>query len=138
MIIKVCNPYCGPCAKAHPELEEIIKHNNDVQLKIIFTSKNNENDRGAIVVKHLLAIAAEENATKTQESLDDWYLSEQKNYNGFAAKYPMNGELKQQDEKIEAMSKWCDQAEIMFTPTIFVNGHRLPENYNVEELKNIL
>lgn len=24
-IIKVCNPYCGPCAKAHPDLEEIVK-----------------------------------------------------------------------------------------------------------------
>ncbi|QQD11609.1 hypothetical protein [Sphingobacterium sp. UDSM-2020] len=24
-IIKVCNPFCGPCAKAHPDLEEIVK-----------------------------------------------------------------------------------------------------------------
>jgi len=59
-------------------------------------------------------------------------------YESLAAKYPMNGKLKQQDAKIEAMRKWCDGAEIIFTPTIFVNGHRLPENYNVEELKNIL
>jgi protein-disulfide isomerase len=50
----------------------------------------------------------------------------------------MNGEIKQQDAKIEAMSKWCEEAEITHTPTIFVNGHRLPENYNVGELKNIL
>ncbi|HEV3251811.1 MAG TPA: vitamin K epoxide reductase family protein [Puia sp.] len=137
-IIKVCNPYCGPCAKAHPELEEIIKHNRDAQLKIIFTAKNNKNDPAAIVVKHLLAIAAKGDATKTQQSLDDWYLLEQKDYEKFALKYPMNGELKQQDGKIEAMSKWCEDAEITHTPTIFVNGHRLPENYNIEELKNFL
>jgi uncharacterized membrane protein len=137
-IIKVCNPYCGPCAKSHPELEEIIKHNKDVQLKIIFTSRNHEHDKGAIVTRHLLAIAAHGNLAKTQQSLDDWYLGEQKNYEKFATKYPMNGEIKQQDAKIEAMSKWCEEAEITHTPTIFVNGHRLPENYNVGELKNIL
>jgi len=138
MIIKVCNPYCGPCAKAHPQLEEIIKRNSDMQLKIIFTSQNNENDKGAIVVKHLLAIAAEGNAEKAQQSLDDWYLSDRKEYENLATKYPTNGELKQQVAKIEAMSKWCDEAEITHTPTIFMNGHRLPENYSIEELKNIL
>jgi uncharacterized membrane protein len=24
-VIKVCNPYCGPCGKAHPELERLVK-----------------------------------------------------------------------------------------------------------------
>jgi uncharacterized membrane protein len=137
-IIKVCNPYCGPCAKAHPELEEIIKHKPDTQLKIVFTARNDETDPAAVVVKHLLAIAAEGDAAKTEQSLDDWYLPEEKDYEKFALKYPMNGELKRQDGEIEAMSKWCEDADITHTPTIFVNGHRLPENYNIEELKNIL
>ncbi|OYW78465.1 MAG: hypothetical protein B7Z27_07415, partial [Sphingobacteriia bacterium 32-37-4] len=46
-IIKVCNPYCGPCATAHPELEKIIELNPDVKAQIIFTATNQENDRGA-------------------------------------------------------------------------------------------
>ena len=137
-IIKVCNPYCGPCAKAHPQLEEVIKQNDNINLKIIFTSRNNEHDAGAIVVRHLLDIAAKDDGTKIQRAFDDWYLADKKDYETFAAKYPMNGELKQQDAKIEAMSEWCNEAEITHTPTIFVNGYRLPENYNVEELKYIL
>lgn len=137
-IIKVCNPYCGPCAKVHSELEEIIEHNRNVQLKIIFTSRNSKNDIGAVVVKHLLAIAEEGSAAKTQQSLDDWYLPEKKEYEKYALKYPINGELKRQDGKIEAMTKWCQDAEITHTPTFFVNGHRLPEAYNIEELKHIL
>lgn len=137
-IIKVCNPYCGPCAKAHPKLEEVIKQNSNIKLKIIFTSRNTGHDPGAVVVKHLLAIAAKGGNDKTQRALDDWYLANKKDYNDFATLYPMNGELKQQDAKIEAMSEWCKQAEITHTPTIFVNGYRLPENYDVEELKYIL
>jgi len=137
-IIKVCNPFCGPCAKAHPELEEILKHNNNVQLKIIFASKNKAEDRNAIVAKHLLSIAAEGNMKHTQHSLDEWYLAPKKEYKSFAAKYPTHHELELQDQHIEAMGAWCKEAEISFTPTIFINGHRLPENYRIEELKNIL
>jgi len=65
-------------------------------------------------------------------------LADKKDYEAFSVKYPMNGELKQQDGKVEAMAQWCDEAEITHTPTIFINGYRLPENYGVEELKFIL
>lgn len=137
-IIKVCNPYCGPCAKAHPELEEIIQHNNNIKLKVIFTATVNEKDRSYNPVKHLLAVDAKKDAALTQRALDDWYNAEKKDYDFFAAKYPMNGELKQQDEKINAMDNWCREAGIAATPTIFVNGYQLPENYTISELKNIL
>ena len=136
-IIKVCNPYCGPCAKAHPQLEEIIQHNNDVNIKIIFTATNNENDKAGKVVKHLLAIAAKGDIKQTQQALDDWYLATEKDYDSFAAKYPMNGKLKKQGDKIDAMSNWCRQAAIMHTPTIFINGKLLPETYSLDELKHI-
>ncbi|MEP7255417.1 MAG: vitamin K epoxide reductase family protein [Ferruginibacter sp.] len=136
-IIKVCNPYCGPCAKAHPVLEEIVKHNVNIKVKVIFTATNNENDRAAKPVKHLLAIAAKEDLQLTEQALDDWYLAEKKDYDVFAIRYPINGELKEQESKLDLMKKWCDEAEIAFTPTIFINGKRLPETYNINELKNI-
>jgi uncharacterized membrane protein len=137
-IIKVCNPYCGPCAKAHPVLEEIVAHNSDYNMRIIFTATNSPSDPRGVVVKHLLAVDSKGDAKQTAQAVDEWYKAEQKSYEKFAAKYPMNEELKQQDAKVEAMDKWCREAEIAFTPTIFVKGKRLPETYGVEELKNIL
>lgn len=136
-IIKICNPYCGPCAKAHPVLEEIVKHNSNVNVKVIFTATNAETDRAGKPVKHLLAIAAKQNIHETEKALDEWYRADKKDYELFAAKYPMNGELKQQENKIEDMKKWCHDAEITATPTIFINGRRLPETYSIQELKNI-
>lgn len=56
----------------------------------------------------------------------------------FAKKYPMNGELKEQEGMIDKMSKWCKEAEIMHTPTFFVNGKRLPDTYSIEELEYVL
>jgi protein-disulfide isomerase len=50
----------------------------------------------------------------------------------------MNGELTQQDDKVNDMKEWCNKTEISFTPTFFVNGHQLPEIYNVSDLKYFL
>jgi uncharacterized membrane protein len=136
-IVKVCNPYCGPCASAHPNLESIIERNKDIKLKIIFTSSNKEADRGGIVVRHLMAIAAKGDAQLTQKALDDWYLPPVKDYEKFADKYPLNGEVEAQKDKIDAMSDWCEKTNIRFTPTIFIDGKQLPETYSIEELKHI-
>jgi hypothetical protein len=136
-IIKVCNPYCGPCAQAHTPMEKLLKSNPDLQIQILFTASNDDGDIRAPSVKHLLAIA-EGGEAITRQALDDWYLADKKDYEVFAAKYPMNGELKQQDDKINAMKEWCDKTKISFTPTFFVNGHQLPEIYTVNDLKYFL
>jgi uncharacterized membrane protein len=41
-LIKVCNPYCGPCAKAHTHIEALLNDNNDVNVQIIFKVTNTE------------------------------------------------------------------------------------------------
>jgi uncharacterized membrane protein len=147
-IIKVCNPYCGPCAIAHQPMEELLHSNPNLQIQILFTASNSESDRIAPTVKHLLALSERGEAT-TRMALDDWYMADKKDYNTFAVKYPMNGELKLQDAKVEAMKKWCDKVRIDFTPTFFVsmppseNGqptefYQLPQMYNVADLKYFL
>lgn len=66
---------------------------------------------------------------------DNWYMAKAKDYPVFAKKYPMNGELQLQKDKIKAMHHWCDQMKIRATPTLFINGYELPESYQVNELK---
>jgi uncharacterized membrane protein len=137
-IIKVCNPYCGPCARAHTPMEELLHNNPDLQVQIIFTATSDVNDKRGYPVKHLLAIDQKQQGELTEQALGDWYLAETRDYEIFAKKYPMNGELKKQDEKVEAMKDWCSKTEIQFTPTFFINGYQLPSNYSVNDLKYFL
>ena len=144
-LIKVCNPYCGPCSRAHKPMEELLENNPDVQIQILFTASNIEGDIKTPPVKHLMAIAEKNNETIVKKALDDWYLAETKDYESFALKYPMNGELDKQEEKIVVMKDWCDKAVIAYTPMFFVslkdenedkiNYYQLPEIYNVADLK---
>jgi len=100
----------------HKPIEELVHNNDDVLVQIIFTVPNDNEDKRAAPVRHL-AIAERNNEPLIKQALDSWYLAEQKDYEMFAAKYPMNGELQRQGEKLEAMSIWCYKNEIIFTPT---------------------
>lgn len=138
-IIKICNPYCTPCDMAHLKLEELLENNNSIKLKIIFITSNNENDVGRDIVKHLLEIASHSNEKELKNALDDWYLHMNKDYNLFANKYKLPDALFDRHKTaIEEMSSWCRAAKVVHTPTIYVNGHLLPENYNISELRVVL
>lgn len=139
-VVKVCNPYCGPCAKAHPVLDTLYKEGK-INLQIIFTSTLSEDDFRTPPAKHLLALfeACNKTPEKTIEALDVWYSAKEKNYEIFSKKYPLKEELlKMQDENIKKMRQWCEQTKIQHTPTIFINGYELPEEYSVQDLKEIL
>ncbi len=136
-LIKVCNPYCGPCAKAHSKIESLLEQHDNLQVKIIFITPNEEG-RMVKPVRHLLAIYGRNEETTLKKALDDWYLADNKDYDVFASKYPMNGELSIQGDKIEAMSKWCTQMDVNATPTVFINGYQLPDAYSIEDLQYFL
>lgn len=116
-VIKVCNPYCGPCANAHPLLGSLA-NTGKINLQILFMVRASGEDAKAKPVSHFLAIDELGDRSRTQQALDDWYLADKKDYELFSAKYPMNGELEKQTTKIEAMRQWCDAEKITHTPTI--------------------
>ncbi|MFC4873447.1 cysteine peptidase family C39 domain-containing protein [Negadavirga shengliensis] len=123
-VIKVCSPYCGPCAKAHLELERLVEAGS-IDLQIIFFPNGSMDDLHAKTISHFLAINSKGDTKVMQEALDQWYTAEKKDYAVFAEQYPMNGELVQQDEKLLAMKEWCEREGITHTPTILGNDKLL-------------
>lgn len=85
-----------------------------------------------------MAIAQTKDNNLIKHSLDDWYMSEEKDYEKFAGKYPMNGELTKQGDKLKHMDEWCKKMKIEFTPTIFINEKQLPSAYSIGDLQYFL
>lgn len=136
-IIKVCNPYCGPCSKAHPILHDIISTNQNVNVKIIFTASTKNSDPRKTIVSHFLALHEYNSVESTESAIGEWYSNSKKDYLSFANKYPLKCDLNLQDSKIDAMRIWCNNALVTHTPTIYINGKKLPTMYSIEELRNI-
>lgn len=146
-IIKVCNPYCSPCADAHKPIEQLLHTNPDLQVQIIYSASNSDEDFSAEPVKHFLAINENNDAELTKKALDDWYLAKSKDYSVFASKYPLDTELDRQKERVEEMSEWCAVEQIEGTPTFFVSigdddgntgFYKLPDIYSISDLKYLL
>lgn len=138
-LVKVCNPYCGPCSKAHPKMEKLLHQHSNLQVQILFMVPDTPGQRLHTTASHLMAIA--QTATtqvQVQQALDDWYLAEKKDYEAFAAKYPLNGQVAEQAPAITAMEKWSQANDIRYTPTIFFNGYELPADYDPEDLQYFL
>lgn len=138
-IIKVCSPYCNPCAISHMQLENLLEKNNNISLQIIYNSSINDDDRSSKPVKHFLSIASKDNENFTKQVLDEWYQNDDKNYQEFAEKFKINSaDLESNNENIIAMKEWCENAEIFSTPTLFINGKKLPNIYSINDLQYFL
>ncbi|MDO8997841.1 MAG: thioredoxin domain-containing protein [Sediminibacterium sp.] len=73
------------------------------------------------------------------QALDVWYTAPIKQYEDFAKKYPLEFfEDENLDSGIKTMSDWCNQNKIIATPTVFIDGYKLPKNYSIDELAYIL
>jgi uncharacterized membrane protein len=137
-LVKVCNPYCGPCSKAHPKIEKLLEHSNNLQVQVLFMVPDTPGEKLHTTASHLMAIAQNNNQQVVQQALDDWYMAEKKDYTAFAAKYPLNGEVAAQAPAITEMEKWSLANDIRYTPTIFFNGYELPPEYDPEDLQYFL
>ena len=135
-VIKVCNPYCGPCARVHPVLENLFDRGN-IDLQILFTPGRGDEPKDK-AIRHLMAIDVMGEIEYTRRALDDWYGEGKMDYGSFASRYQINGELSHLEGRLEEMSDWCEKERITHTPTLFINGYELPSEYGVEDLKYLL
>jgi hypothetical protein len=138
-LVKVCNPYCGPCAKSFPHLEELlINDGSKWKVQIIFTARPDKSDYRALPVAHFLQIRDKENNdVAVLQALGDWYNAKAKNYDAYIKRYPISLDFEGQKKNLAGMYDWCNEENIQFTPTYYVNGSMLLEHYSIEDLKNI-
>jgi thiol-disulfide isomerase/thioredoxin len=136
-LVKVCNPYCGPCASVHPMIDSLINNTEDLCVQIILPATENNNDIRKKPISHLLAIDALNDKVEILKALDDWYTAPIKDYSVFSEKYPVGEELNKQKDKIKLMLDWCQNVEIKHTPTFFLCLNTRVSNPKLYELPQI-
>jgi uncharacterized membrane protein/thiol-disulfide isomerase/thioredoxin len=137
VITIVSNPSCGPCAKTHLALDNWMKEQPDVQLRFVFTSRSKDNDLNAQVVRHLLSLNKSRDKILIQRALHAWFAQPKKDYIKWVREFP-EYEAMNENSILDKQAAWCKFADIQVTPTILINGYRLPEFYKIEEIKYML
>lgn len=136
-ITMVSNPFCIPCGKAHEVLDQLLKTRDDVKLKIIFTTTNHDNDEKTQISRHLLALSLLKDNKLIEFAINDWYKQSDKHYSKWAKKYSIA--IGDDIIKLTSLQKqWCKMAKISSTPTVLINGYKLPDLYRIEDIEYLL
>ncbi len=138
LITVACNPYCGPCAKAHAQLDELLdRFAGKVKVQVrLLCNANNINDEKTIAVKEILRKANNlKSNAELQQMLTDWFAW--MDYEKWIAKWQAEKTI-DINERLKEHAKWVEDNEIQFTPTFFINGGRLPGRYNLNDIAMLL
>jgi uncharacterized membrane protein len=140
MITVACNPYCGPCARAHKELDDMLdKFAGKIKVQVRFLCDPlNSEDEITKAVKSILSYSESE-PNNNVLILKDWFAD--MSLEKWQLEYPeFNSETIhiRVDEKLILHNTWIENSDINFTPTFFVDGKKLPSRYYLKYLRKII
>jgi uncharacterized membrane protein len=134
LITVACNPYCGPCSTTHHQLDELLTRQGDkvkMQIRLVFPAED-AYDRKTIAVKALLQRA---NAAKSKQELQlmltDWFAW--MDYDEWVVKWQPDQDINV-DSIMRQHYQWVEDCRIAHTPTLFINGQKLPGKYTLDDL----
>lgn len=135
IITMVSNPYCNPCTRAHKVLNELLASKNNIQVRFIFMfTKISDDDKRMVVARQLLALDESQDKSVVHKAMKDWYEERQKDFPTWSSTYPAtNNNITTQ--KLEKQRDWLNLTEITSTPTILIDGYKLPYPYDLKDLK---
>jgi uncharacterized membrane protein/thiol-disulfide isomerase/thioredoxin len=137
-ITVACNPYCGPCAVAHKKLDALVeKYPNkiSVQVRLLCNAANAE-DKRTIATKAILQQAKIiKDNTELKAMLTDWF--EWMDYGKWSGKWKMKDDIDVSNELV-LHENWNNGTSITHTPTLFINGKKLPGRYNVKDVEKMI
>jgi uncharacterized membrane protein len=134
IITVVSNLYCKPCAKAHKALDEWLAGRDDIKLQLLFTPDKKDPD--AQVAQHFMALKLTRDEQTLKQALNDWYSRKYKDYVSLVKHYPVNAyDPGYYMKYLKRQRNWLRIPPITATPTLFINGRKVPKNYNAEDIK---
>lgn len=127
----VTNPFCEHCAKLHKQLDQLVQ-SDTCRVHYVFSSFGKEFDPYA---KCLIGIYNRFDAIRAWKIYNEWYENGKDNKEAFLLNYGSQMDEPEMGRTFENHKNWVIQNGIDHTPFVLVNGYRLPEGYQMEDLK---
>lgn len=126
------NPHCNPCAQMHARIGEVLRRNGQMLVQYIFSSFSPELEVSA---QYLIAVYLQKSAEERKHIYSEWFEKGKFDKERFFEKYPVNMKNVAVGDEFNRHKAWVTTSQLHATPTILVKGHKLPENYKIEDLK---
>ncbi|MEQ9098805.1 MAG: vitamin K epoxide reductase family protein [Imperialibacter sp.] len=138
------NLFCNPCKEQHKFVQEVVSTYSDkvsVAFRFVKSSKTLDGIVSAneYLIQYWLTniFNSPRESDLTELMLKDWY--DLMDINKFSDQYPLSQEIGQATYDVEkSHADWILASEIRRTPTFFVNGYELPQNYKIKDLTGLI
>ena len=128
------NPMCNPCGRMHKRIHELMqKTNNRFQIQYIFSSFNDDVE---INTRFLIAVYLQRKDL-AMDMYKRWYVDGHKSIKDYPESSNIDLYAEGVNKAIEYGKAWKEQTGYVATPTVLVNGYKMPEEYAVEDLEFI-
>lgn len=125
------NLHCEPCARMHERVKKLLSEMGEsISVQYIFSYFNDtlkESNR-------YLISAYLEDKKQADDLFAEWFRKGKYKREEFYKRHPVN---ESPDDELEKHYNWKERNKLAATPTILVNGYRLPQLYTIEDIKLI-
>ncbi len=125
------NPHCDPCARMHKRVDKLVDQSEHLCIQYIYSSFN---DNLKSTNKHLIAIYLNNKKEKARKIYTEWFEEGKFKQEKFLSKYDLDINCKEVNSEFQKHENWKSLTALSATPTILVNGYKLPDNYKIEDL----
>ena len=129
------NPHCNPCARMHERVERLLGIAGDeICVQYIFSSFNESLEDSS---RYLIACYFNNPENEARRKFSLWYAKDKFDYKRIMKENEAGIHTQVIEEEMERHRKWREKTSLIVTPTVLVNGHKLPEGYELEDLAMI-
>jgi len=129
----ITNPFCNPCAKMHKRVENLLKETKEnVCIQYIFSSFRNDLDYAN---KYLITAYFKKDKATFRKIIADWFEIGKPLKEEFFKDLNLNINNPEVETEFQKHEAWKAKTQLRATPTILVHGHKLPDNYKIEDLR---
>lgn len=126
------NPHCNPCAKMHESVERILEmYSNSVCIRYVFSSFSEEKKQSA---RFLISVYNQFGKETARIIYNNWYAKGK----SMSKEYIMSFDLDMESDFVLSEEKkhneWRTINGFSATPTLVVNGYKMPDDYEIEDL----
>ena len=127
------NPYCNPCATMHARMSDIRR--TGCCIEMVFSSFGEEYDR---VCRLMIAAYQQLGPDRAWQLYEEWYAGGKKRLEAFFDGLGLDDEAEAVQTEYEQHKAWREQTGFSATPTLLVNGCRMPSTYQMEDFVELM
>ncbi|MDR0750570.1 MAG: hypothetical protein LBF62_13515 [Tannerellaceae bacterium] len=132
LITILTNPHCTPCARMHSKISDFLSDKNSkFCIQYIFSSFGEEFDMSS---KFMIAIYLNNPIDEACEIYHEWFTFGRINSFSFFQKYKVTFDEYCINE-FNKHNEWRKNSKLSATPTVLINGYKLPKHYNIEDIR---